>query len=251
MKINGKICSIINDLSPLRFAPYRQTYGSDINGLRAYRYNIVLGQAVWEASAILEVLLRNKITTAWGNWFFAKGITASLDRWPINIGPLHQSLIARFPRTPFDKNAFGRLEEQERVAYARARSELGRTRTIVNGDIVARLTFGFWHECLSASFRFINTSQIKDILPYYPYQHTHIEDDISEISTDLQSIRDFRNRLAHHERLDIVKAKKKYAQICEYISFINPHALHLVNTEGFDHIANFPIKEVTRNFPLK
>lgn len=98
------------------------------------------------------------------------------------------------------------MEDQEGRAFRRANREI-KGRSVVNGDVIARLTFGFWHECFSKHYRFINASQVKDIFPHYPYQHTNIENDIADISNDLQSIKDFRNRLAHHEKLNLVRAK--------------------------------------------
>ena len=246
MKIQDKIDLFIEDISQIRFTPYRNAYGSNIKGLRGYRYNIVVGQTIWEAAAVFEVILRNRIVKTWNTWFSVNGFR-NCD-WPLKIHSLHNQIPHLFPNTPLNTKSLQNLEDQELWAFRRARREL-RGRTIVNGDVVARLTFGFWHECFSHHFRFINGSQIKDIFPFYPYQHTNIEDDISDISTDLQSIKDFRNRLAHHEKLNINRAKRKYAQICEYISYINPDAIKMVSADGFNHIINYNIDDVTRDFP--
>lgn len=248
MKIKDKIDGVINDLSQLRFSPYQITYGNSLNAFRGYRQNMVVSQAVWEASAVFEVILRNRIVESWNSWYRVNGFLSSKGAWPMGIKSLHNQLPIKFPHTPLNSNSLNSLEQQEFTAFKRARKEI-RSRTVINGDVIARLTFGFWHECFSRHFRFINASQVKDILPYYPYQHSNIEDDLADIAKDLQAIKDFRNRLAHHEKLDMNRVKQKYAQICEYISYINPNALKLVSIDGFDHVVNFQVNKVVRNFP--
>ena len=212
MKIKDKITGVVNDLSQERFAPYHKKGKSELFSLRGYRHNIILAQTVWEATAIFEVILRNRIVTNWNNWFNAHGSISDTDIWPIEIKSLHHKVRQRYSLSSFNQEALTRLEKQEKYAYQKARIEI-KNRNIINGDVIARLTFGFWHECLSRRFRFINRSQVKDILPYYPYKHVEIVNDLADISRDLQSIKDFRNRLAHHEKLNLEKVKKKYTQI--------------------------------------
>jgi uncharacterized protein (DUF433 family) len=212
---------------------------------------MAVAQAIWEAASVFEVILRNRIVESWNIWFRVNGFSFPRGEWPFGITALHAQIPLILPTTPLNAAALSSLESQESKAFKRAFTELKgiRGRRINNGDIIARLTFGFWHECFSKHFRFINASQVKDIFPHYPYQHTNIEDDISEIAKDLQAIKDFRNRLAHHEKLDMSRVAKKYAQICEYISYVNPDALKLVSVEGFNHLLNSKIERVTRNFP--
>lgn len=248
MKTQDRVKSIVEDITQVRFTPYRNAYGSDIFGLRGYRYNIILGQAIWEASAVFEIILRNRIVRSWNSWYFAKGLATNLNDWPMKIHSLHGQIALLKHKTPLNKKAFQSLEDQEKKAYGRAVREI-KTRTITNGDVVARLMFGFWHECLSSHFRVINASQIKDVFPNYPYQYSNIERDIADIATDLQSIKDFRNRLAHHEKIDVTIAKRKYLLICEYITYINPEALKIVSVDGFNKISNYSPIKVTRNFP--
>lgn len=248
MKTQSKIHSIVEDITQVRFTPYRSAYGSDVLGLRGYRYNIVLGQIIWEASAVLEIILRNRIVKSWNNWYLAKGLATSLDEWPMKIHFLHGQMATQYNQTPMNVKALKSLEDQEKKAYARAMREI-KSRIITNGDVIARLMFGFWHECLSSHFRIINASQIKDVFPNYPYQYSNIEKDIADIASDLQSIKDFRNRLAHHEKIDVNIAKKKYALICEYITYINSEALKLISIDGFSKISNYSPIKVTRNFP--
>ncbi len=246
MKIQRKVNSIIDDLSQARFTPYVSPHRSQIDGLRAYRYNIIVSQSVWEATAIFEVLLRNRIVKEWNQWFSVNGFKNC--EWPLKIKSLHNQLPHKFPKSSFNNKALESLEKQEAWAFQRATREI-KTRNVINDDIIARLTFGFWHECLSHHFRFISGSQIKGLFPHYPYQHTYIEHDMADIAKDLQSIKDFRNRLAHHEKLDINKTKQKYIKICQYITYINPNAIKLVSVDGFNHLLNSPVNKVTRNFP--
>ena len=248
MKIKDRLAELIKDLSEARFSPYHSLHSNRITALRAYRYNIIVGQAVWEAAAIFEVIFRNRIVSSWNTWFKVNGFEFRRGEWPLGIKSLHNQIPLILPYTPLNQDSLRSLENQEYSAYKRAVKEI-RRRQITNGDIIARLTFGFWHECFSKHFRFINASQVKDIFPYYPYRHINIEDDISDITKDLQSVKDFRNRLAHHEKLDLEKVEQKHDQICMYISYMNQDAIRMISIDGFQHIINFKITAVTRDFP--
>ena len=51
-------------LAPERLAPYRRATGGDLNeAVRLYEWNLAVSDALYEALGILEVVLRNALST--------------------------------------------------------------------------------------------------------------------------------------------------------------------------------------------
>lgn len=181
-------------LSPTRLGRYlADTNGLLDSALSLYERNARLAEAFYRPLQSLEVCLRNhlhgELTNRYGsNWFR-------------NGGP------------PFDPEALDKINKAMDDL-----SRAGRARTV--GAVTAELNFGFWVMLLSRKYdsslwRSTFTRAFLDGGRRMARQRVH---------NRMDSIRNFRNRVFHHEPIYHLDPAKMHGEIIEAIAWICPES---------------------------
>lgn len=166
--------------------------------MQLYRYNLRLCQRFYGILHLFEVMLRNAINKHYTSYF------SDLD-WIVNQSNSNGLLT-------YNKEEI----KQAETAY--------RKRGIYSNDkMVASLTMGFWTKLFSKS-RYKEGG--KTLLRIFPNKLKGKNQ--SDIYKELTHIREFRNRIAHHEpicfdgtgNIDTTFARKHYQLICNYINYL-------------------------------
>lgn len=179
--------------------------------LRAYYWNIALSGSIYPLIQTLEITLRNAIDQAvkqhhqpipqyqkpsfkndpyWFEKILYSVQDAKISR--MNAGKKSKWIDAQGVRIRFTAG-----EE----AVNKARQDVSRCRTQVHaGDILSRMTFGFWTTFLSKDFQNTLTHHLlwpnllSKVFPNAPSGTSR-----SDIEQQFTFVREFRNRLSHHE----------------------------------------------------
>lgn len=186
-------------LSPARLNKYAQASGYEkAKTLRLYQYNIKLSQRFYGVIGMFEIMLRNAINAHYKQYF-------NDDNWIINQ--------AR-------PNGLLEQEASEIVRIQRTYTNMG----VYNNDkMVASFTFGFWTYLFTRRNYRIGG---KTLLQIFPNKTHGLKQ--TDIYKQLTAIREFRNRIAHHEpicfnatrAIDTKYAKEHYELIRTYIEYM-------------------------------
>lgn len=164
-------------LERLFSAQRMSTYAASCEGdfaaaMALYRWNATITAAFWEPIGHLEVALRNTLSS--------------------QLAARHQRL-----RRPGEW-----LDDPERELSDRARGVIGAARARVRqkgkraseGQMISELSFGFW--------RFLVTKKLTGLWPDLASAFPHAPDRKREtVEGPVARLHDFRNRLAHHQRI--------------------------------------------------
>jgi hypothetical protein len=164
--------AIIATLSPVRIGTYINAKGfsPQTNPLDIYIWNALVSGAFFSALHICEVVVRNAISDGIERKFGA--------HWPWDAG---------FERT---LGKHWKLELQR----ARKRIPLGST-----GKVVAELKFAFWCNMLTATQdQHVWNAYMRTTFPFLPFPLS-IAGARTMLYDDMEKLRLFRNRIAHHE----------------------------------------------------
>lgn len=162
---------IATALSPERLAPYlRATGGEPTEAVRLYEWNLGVSGALYEALGILEVVLRNALSTQ---------LTAHLG-----------TLAGHWYDDPLD--VLSDLAHEDVAAARRRLRKLRRPET--PGRVVAELSFGFWKFLLAKRYEAtLWTGYLRHAFPnLQPQSRATVYRALDELHT-------VRNRIAHHE----------------------------------------------------
>ena len=173
--------------------------GNKRKTMQLYRYNLRLCQRFYGALNLFEVMLRNAINEHYIAYY-------SDPDWIVN------------------QAASGKLLEYNKDEIRQ--TEVGyRRRGIYNNDkMVASLTMGFWTKLFSKK-RYKRGG--KTLLQIFPNKRKGKNQ--ADVYRDLTHIREFRNRIAHHEpicfdgvgNISTAFARSHYQLICEYIGYMS------------------------------
>ncbi|MEA3492321.1 MAG: hypothetical protein U9R27_10520 [Campylobacterota bacterium] len=155
---------------------------STYKNIEDYKQNLQKSKHLYIPLSILEVTLRNSINNLYER-FYGRG-------WLINEANfLHQ-------------------KELEKIHHAKSKLR-DKNDTLIKDKLIAELTFGFWTGLFKTLYdnkmRFNNLKQIFPNLPSRDIQKI----DRKNLSKKLNHIREFRNRVFHHENIN----KELYATI--------------------------------------
>ena len=180
-----------------------------------YRYNLRLCQRFCGVLNLFEVMLRNAINEHYRAYY-------SNPDWIVN-----QADTGRLLEFNMDEI------KQTETSYRR--------RGIYNNDkMVASLTMGFWTKLFSKK-RYKRGG--KSLLRIFPNKVKGKSQ--SDVYKDLTHIREFRNRIAHHEpicfdgygNINTDFARKHYQLIRDYISYMGQHPDNVIQwTEKPDEV---------------
>lgn len=185
--------------------------------MKLYRYNLRLCQRFYGTLNLFEVMLRNAINEHYATYY-------SDPDWIINQAEKGKLL-------EFNKQEINQTEE----GYKK--------RGIYNNDkMVASLTMGFWTMLFS---RKRYKCGGKTLLQIFPSKRKGKNQ--TDVYKDLTHIREFRNRIAHHEpicfdgsgNISTTFARSHYQLICDYISYMGQQPDNVIQwAERPDEILN-------------
>jgi len=204
-------------LSAGRFGTYLSAaQGSRSLALALYEWNARLGAAFLHDLGHLEVGLRNAYDQA-----LCMATIRGDSHWTEN-----STMLKLFPAVMKNDPVQQRLvdaNEIPRSQIQRARKDASRSgdMKLVPGKVVAEVMFGFWTYL---------TSNAHEKTIWVPYLHTAypIKTDRRKIHQTLYELREFRNRVAHHEPL-LVGSESERRKIISVAS-------RLLSKDAFAHL---------------
>lgn len=197
-------------LSAGRFRTYLDAAGgSRFRALRLYEWNAQLSAAFLHDLAHLEIGFRN-------------ACDRQLDA-ARHHGEFHwtepKSILTLFPPTARRVRDQPRLRDRNHlprltVERARVRAAEAAPRGLLPGKVVAELTFGFWTYLVS---------DLHEKTIWVPWLHAVFPEgtDRKKLNATLTSLRDFRNRVAHHESI-LANPEAKRRQLVSVVKLISP-----------------------------
>lgn len=181
---------IINSISKERFEPYLKRSENTKNALFLYQKNIETSQEFYGLLSILEITLRNQIDQSCKLYF-------KNNNWLTEILPIELSHQIN--------------ENKSRLIKSK--------KEITNSRILAELNFGFWTTLFNRKYARIFWKPLHRIFPNMPKENKKR----TEVSSRLNHIRVFRNRIYHYEPIiwDLEILKKKRKEILETIYWLD------------------------------
>ena len=186
-------------LSVPRIGKYKIACNGDKNkALILYRYNIKLCQKFYGILGVLEVVLRNAINEHYKTILYD-------NNWLITQA--HNGFLVNYQETIFKE-----------------RDKLIHNYKYTHDKLVASLSFGVWTFLFSRNCYKNSGKTLLQILP----KKTHGLS-LKDIYADLDKIRAFRNRIAHHEplcfdssdKVNVAYAREIYTLTIRYIDFMS------------------------------
>ncbi len=205
-------------LSKARIGKYETACAGDKKkSMQLYRYNLRLCQRFYGVLSLFEVILRNAINRHYQTYF------ADTD-WIV-----HQAAMGKLLANCKDEINQLELDYKKRGLYN-------------NDKMVSSLTFGFWTKLFTRSGYKVGGKTLLRIFPNKAKGKNQ-----ADIYLDLTHIREFRNRIAHHEpicfdgsgHINTTFARTHYQLICDYIFYLGQPSDDVVSwAEKPDSILN-------------
>lgn len=209
--------------SPARLNKYLKACNGDTTAaLTLYRHNIKLCQKCYGILNIFEVVLRNAINEHYKAFF-------SDPDWVRN-----------------QLKAGGMLESHpQRAAVLKTIADLDKKGRYTNDRVVSSVTFGFW-TYLFTKEPYKNGG--KTLLKIFPSKAKGLGQ--RDIYNELQLVKAFRNRIAHHEAIcfdatgtkSTAGVRANYALVIKYIQFLGYPETHLYY--GLDVLPDKIMKQI-------
>lgn len=201
---------IPRDISSARFQPYLvRCVGNKEKALGLYQVNIEVSQSFYTPLSVLEVTLRNKIDQSCINHFHE-------ESW------LKRELPPELLKQVLDIEI--RLRQNNREP--------------TNSRILAELNFGFWTSLFNRKYAKKFWKPIHRVFENIPKR----ERQRAEISSKLNHIRTFRNRIYHYEPIiwDLEVLNQRRAEIYQTLYWLNNEVSEWV--KSFDTFQNMESK---------
>lgn len=205
-------------LSKARIGKYTTACAGDKKkSIQLYKYNLRLCQRFYGVLSMFEIILRNAINRHYQTYF------ADSD-WIVN-----QAAIGKLLANSKDEIVQLELDYKKRGIYN-------------NDKMVSSLTFGFWTKLFTRSGYKAGGKTLLKIFPNKAKGKNQ-----ADIYLDLTHIREFRNRIAHHEpicfdslgRINTTFARTHYQLMCDYIFYLGQPSDDVVSwAEKPDSILN-------------
>lgn len=183
--------------SPARLAPYLREADDDLElALELHNWNVSISAACMEVVALIEIMLRNVVDESLSQFAREKDRAIPWFMLPTVTGASQAQITADIEKVR------GRL---------RGINPNRETRD----QIVAGLSFGFWTELFGSKHEQLWRDALNKAVPHTPTGRR------KEVSSKLERLRHFRNRLAHHDSLlsqDILFQFEEMLSLAEWIS---------------------------------
>lgn len=158
-------------VSAKRFAPYLESTGSVALAEKRYLWNVTLCEALYPAFHCCEVLLRNSV---------------------------HRTLSTHLQSSDWAFDRRHLLKRESDTIDAVISSLKTRNRELTCDNLISELTFGFWSSMFSGPYE-ERIWRIKGLLRRTFPAAPRAELRVSQIHSRLNHLREFRNRVFHHE----------------------------------------------------
>lgn len=177
---------------------YLAAKGNKIKTIQLYHHNLKLGQRIFGVIGIFEVVLRNAIYNHYATSFSDK-------EWIIN------------------QAATGKLLEHDADEVKKNKNDFIRRGVYSSDKMVASFSFGFWTYLFTRRNYKVGG---KTLLQIFPNRRKGLKQ--TDVYNDLTQIREFRNRIAHHEpicfdhshNLGTAYSRRLYGLIRTYIEYM-------------------------------
>ena len=208
---------------------YRACSGNKKKTMQLYRYNLKLCQRFYGVLNLFEVILRNAINDHYSAYFSDKD-------WIVN------------------QAAQDKLLEDDKDMIKENEAGFRKHNVYSNDKMVASFTMGFW------TFMFTKKNYRnggKTLLKIFPNKAKGKNQ--ADIYSDLTHIREFRNRIAHHEpicfdgsgNISTTFARRHYQLIKEYIGYLGLQPADVISwSETPDSILNHIDQILTQILPV-
>lgn len=189
----------------------------DEKAVTHYKSNIELSESFYSVLSLFEVALRNSLNRELINYF-------ETEDWYLHIASV-----------PGLRNLKNNIDiAKKHIA--------NRNETITANKVVAELTLGFWVRLFNAEYELILWKPLRKAFPFLEKSHRQR----NNVSAPINKIRDFRNRVFHHEPIswDLKKVKETHDRIISVMGWLNKDLPILA-----EEIDRFPevLNEVKRN----
>lgn len=187
--------------SPARLSRYKAACGGDTRkAMTLYRYNVKLCQKYYAVLNIFEIIFRNAID----RHFRAYYNDPNWIEHQLQIG----GMLAHSPK---------KAEALKHI------QDLAKRGKLTPDKVVSAQSLGFWTYMFN---KIPFNAGGKKILDIFPNKQVGLGQ--KAVYNELQDIKQFRNRIAHHEPVcfnvswnrDMAYAQQNYKQILKYISFL-------------------------------
>ena len=195
-------------LSAPRFNTYLHKTSNQGEALRLYTWNIEVSSAIWSELHALEVVIRNS---------------------------LHDTLEGGFGRDDWWNHPQVVFHNTGRQQMTKAQNDASRAcqrkgKSVTPDDIVAALSFGFWISLigLGAAQQYETLFWQPHLIKAFPgYSGTR-----GQLSTDLETTRLLRNRIAHHEPIFDRHLWGDHLRAIRIAGYINHDAATYINSQS-------------------
>jgi hypothetical protein len=182
-------------ISVERLANYRIECDGDLSAaIELYRWNSDLSAACWQTLGHVEVFLRNVLADRLDARQRRRGRTTS---WLAD------------PTVGLDQRGL----DDVATAYRRVRAKGKPPRP---GQVMTELSFGFWRFLLARRYQ---TMLWPDLAAGFPHAPTR---DRKAVEEPVAALHQFRNRLAHHERIWNEPVQSRYEDCLLVAGYIDP-----------------------------
>ena len=202
------IANLPDLISSPRLGTYLQATASQGEALRLYTWNIEASSAVWSELHAFEVIVRNTMHDT-----LATGL-ARPDWWNHSRVAFHQ----------IGKDQLSKAQDDAAKSCQRKR------RTMLPEDVVASLSLGFWTGLVGLG----STHQYETLFwqPHLRKAFPGYSGQRGKLSSDLESIRLLRNRIAHHEPIFGRNLWGDHLRIVRVASYIDADAATYIDTQS-------------------
>lgn len=212
------VLGVTRAISAERLEAYRPQGGTDSQMVEVYRWNLELSEALYPTLHALEISLRNNIHRAGVEIF-------GCDMWFGNV--------CHVPLRDNELRSLRNAQEKLRV----------KRKPITAGRIIAELNFGFWVALLNQPYSKLWQPPRSLLEKAFPKVDSKRFQHRKELHPRLDRIREFRNRVFHHEPIwnwppqHIAKQYPKiidlnlavqYAEIVQTISWLSPEMAKII-----------------------
>lgn len=186
---------LIPHLSADRLSTYLHECSGDITAaITLYEWNTAISAALWETLGNTEVVLRNTVAS--------------------RLALRHTRL--RRPRSWLDDPA-RELDSRAAADIAEARYRLqSKGKPATEGQLISELSFGFWRFLIARRYQTTLWPALAGGFRYAPNRAIHT------VENPIRRLHEFRNRLAHHQRVWNMDLPARYADMLDVIGFIDP-----------------------------
>ena len=182
---------VSNIISQERLTKYLIASGHDTQrALDLYGWNIQISEAFFPVLSASEVCLRNTVSA---------------------------QLLALYGPTWWDEDVFLEQIKDGKRFVKTARGKLTKRGVITTGGMTAELAFGFWVKTLLPRHEPIFWADLHKSFPDLPTNVTY-----ADLYKRCDDVREFRNRVFHHEPILKYDISQEFSQIMELIRWISP-----------------------------